>query len=1224
VIICLNEDYVLERTAYPLAYIPPPGSHQILPCTATHTPTGWITALIATYSSPEQQRPTVTAQQRSREVQQYFDSLSVILTANAVLPRPLPCTLLGDFNAYVGICQESPYALPDSNGLHHPTHRHGDPHPYHQPTTTPSNMPSGRGRHLLNLCNNDGLIILNGRYSRTPTPPYTCQRTLHPVSTNTIIDYVILTHAHIHMVLTCTVLIEPLLTFSDHNPILLRLQSAPVTHTTTGPAPRVPIRTLYNEHKLSNPTLAGKLRSLWARDLPELLADFTRLDHEYVTKQILEQDYVDCLLTIVDNELAKTCSTCLGLRKPRHRVPSHPFYIPNPPMTPAHASARSQLLIYVRSASRLCQTTSPTDPSRAHHLKDLSHFHDQLRATDAKHAILALLKRIPTYDASITPSTPAFSIRRVKHAPLPTQLHTNSSLDKAVYILGNLTTEPHLLAAFWNECRSSMGHTLIGHPSSPWNEAYTSRILQTFSTILDDIRGPAHLRVPPCPYNTQDSPFTIPRLTKMIQLLPGGKSPGPSGITYTIVKKCGLPLITVLHHLFTRLWNLAAPHTHNNAVAVSPTQWALNLLKPVHKPPKPKPDPHNYRGIGLGVALGMIYQLGLQYELLNHTSNNDLLTSAQGACQTNRQPFDTVYIITEFIASRAQIHHQPTFVFFGDIALAFPAVNREILLVRLHAAGVPPKIWQHILALHRTLKYRILHGYSEDNPYIEIFKGLTEGGRLSPLLWGLYIADLVTTIRRQFPDTALPHPHAFALLAILLYVDDFCLIASSVIQLLEMMHTTQTWCEDNRLTISTKSKVMVFHESRQARALRGETDWSIRRDFPHLTTPLPIAEVSQFVYIGVTVDPTLTYDHHCAKVIRTIQMSTNHLIFAREATPALRTHTVMILYRLWASTVAVHALSNLVPLRAPAHLDLLQVALNASLSRLFGIPKVSIRLLHIELGFPPLLHQCDIALARFNCHLALAPPDSLHSIMYHSRRLQGSDLTPNSLEQCTRSALIRLGRPHDYDHFTLPVTVASTRTTRPVRTYARSLYVITSNNWRTALLSIPAARRRHHSYTNLFDRDLRRPNLFLPSPWLRQHPVTPGTITLLQLRTQDSYLPTHRHHVLPSAGVSAIPYRPFPQRTCPYCPHIPGDEIHMFLRCPRFVPRTNPAFDSFTDLLTTYDLTTHPFSTIDYLSLLLATDPSPWIQGTDRLEWMTRIVPISIQLASTVSTPLPL
>ena len=173
-----------------------------------------------------------------------------------------------------------------------------------------------------------------------------------------------------------------------------------------------------------------------------------------------------------------------------------------------------------------------------------------------------------------------------------------------------------------------MGHTLIGHPDITWNEVYTSWILQTYSTILDDIRGPTHLCVPPCPYNTQDSPFTIPRLTKMIQLLPNGKSPGPSGITYTIAKKCDLPLLTVLHHLFTRIWNLAVPHTHNNTLVVSPTQWSLNLLKPVHKPPKPKPDPHNYRGIGLGDTLDMIYQLGLQYELLDHTSKNDLLLSS--------------------------------------------------------------------------------------------------------------------------------------------------------------------------------------------------------------------------------------------------------------------------------------------------------------------------------------------------------------------------------------------------------------------------------------------------------------------------------------------------------------------------------------------------------------------------------------------------------------------
>jgi hypothetical protein len=50
---------------------------------------------------------------------------------------------------------------------------------------------------------------------------------------------------------------------------------------------------------------------------------------------------------------------------------------------------------------------------------------------------------------------------------------------------------------------------------------------------------------------------------------------------------------------------------------------------------------------------------------------------------------------------------------------------------------------------------------------------LTEGGRLSPLLWGLYITDLVHCIQRDHPHLTLPHPYVMTLLSILLYVDDF-------------------------------------------------------------------------------------------------------------------------------------------------------------------------------------------------------------------------------------------------------------------------------------------------------------------------------------------------------------------------------------------------------------------------------------------------------------------
>ena len=108
----------------------------------------------------------------------------------------------------------------------------------------------------------------------------------------------------------------------------------------------------------------------------------------------------------------------------------------------------------------------------------------------------------------------------------------------------------------------------------------------------------------------------------------------------------------------------------------------------------------------------------------------------------------------------------------------------------------------------RTLKY------SRDSR-------LTQGDRLSPLLWGMYVVDLVHKIRRDFPDTVLPSPHVLTLMDILLYVDDFFLIVSSDTELVVMRQTTQTWCEKNRLTISVpKSKVMVFHEKHKVHTTR--------------------------------------------------------------------------------------------------------------------------------------------------------------------------------------------------------------------------------------------------------------------------------------------------------------------------------------------------------------------------------------------------------------------
>ena len=263
-VICLD-DYTLERTIRASAYCPSPATHQILPCTVSHTPTGWATGLIVSYSSPEKV---------GSPIQQFYIALSFLLDDNSSLPRPLPCLLIGDFNAYVGTEQEEPWGLAHAGGLHHPPHRTGDPQILHQPALHPSEQSTGRGRHLLNLINQHGLLILNGRCPQGPLPPFTCYHGLGPAQSASIIDYALITRQHFDLILTCLVLDEPLLSFSDHNAVLIRLQTASRPHSDPGVLPGVPLRTFYNTHKLDNPGCLQKFQALWHDNLPFILTAF--------------------------------------------------------------------------------------------------------------------------------------------------------------------------------------------------------------------------------------------------------------------------------------------------------------------------------------------------------------------------------------------------------------------------------------------------------------------------------------------------------------------------------------------------------------------------------------------------------------------------------------------------------------------------------------------------------------------------------------------------------------------------------------------------------------------------------------------------------------------------------------------------------------------------------------------------------------------------------------
>jgi len=75
--------------------------------------------------------------------------------------------------------------------------------------------------------------------------------------------------------------------------------------------------------------------------------------------------------------------------------------------------------------------------------------------------------------------------------------------------------------------------------------------------------------------------------------------------------------------------------------------------------------------------------------------------------------------------------------------------------------------------LHHKIK--VLRGHIPSSSFVNIEKGLPEGGRLSPLEWCLYIADLVHDLQRYVPHISLPSPQYLIFMTIILFKDDLCL-----------------------------------------------------------------------------------------------------------------------------------------------------------------------------------------------------------------------------------------------------------------------------------------------------------------------------------------------------------------------------------------------------------------------------------------------------------------
>jgi len=130
-------------------------------------------------------------------------------------------------------------------------------------------------------------------------------------------------------------------------------------------------------------------------------------------------------------------------------------------------------------------------------------------------------------------------------------------------------------------------------------------------------------------------------------------------------------------------------------------------------------------------------------------------------------------------------------------------------------------MWRHLRERFNEISVRVLHPLIPSSNFVQVERGLPEGSRLSPILFGIVAADLIRELRKEFPQASVystsfsegspsggPASSSSIWIGGFFYVDDLCLCSTDPSELQAMINFTQQWSERYTLIIELVTKTL--------------------------------------------------------------------------------------------------------------------------------------------------------------------------------------------------------------------------------------------------------------------------------------------------------------------------------------------------------------------------------------------------------------------------------
>ena len=291
--------------------------------------------------------------------------------------------------------------------------------------------------------------------------------------------------------------------------------------------------------------------------------------------------------------------------------------------------------------------------------------------------------------------------------------------------------------------------------------------------------------------------------------------------------------------------------------AFVPKQFRFGTIVPIVKDKQGNlSDVSNYRGITISPMVTKVFE-----RVLNSLFSSHLETSSyQFGFKRKNSTSHALFCLKETINYYID-HGSKVYCSFLDASKAFDRLVHSGLFLKLMDKNVPKLLLDILISWYAGLQCRVRwDGFCGD--WFPISAGVRQGGILSPILYNIYVDDLIHMLQKAGVGCHIASYFA----ACLFYADDMCILAPSIKGLQTMLDICGEYCATWDICLnSKKTKNMCFGKKRNI-------------NFTLKLNGSPIDWVDSWKYLGVVLKAGPKFGCSVADRVKSFYRSLNSIL----------------------------------------------------------------------------------------------------------------------------------------------------------------------------------------------------------------------------------------------------------------------------------------------------------------------------------------------------------